>query len=102
MNIPGKLKVFGHEYSVKTDDKLVLKEGRLGSHCGDVLEIGLCTGIPESQLAETLMHEVLEAIFYHMSLRNKIDHDSLIQISEGLFLVIRDNDLDFRKPFGES
>ena len=100
MNIPNKIKILSHEYSVKIDTKLELREGRLGFMCGNTLEIGIDDNVPESQIAETVLHEIFEAIRYHLNLGDTFGHQVLSQVSEALLSVIRDNDLDFRKEEG--
>ena len=95
MNIPEKLKVLGHEYSVIKDPKLFIKTG-VGSCCLGVLEIKIDSYFAESKQSEVFLHEIFEAMKYHLN--SDISHELLSQLSELLFSIIRNNGLDFRKP----
>lgn len=95
MFIPEKLKVMGHEYEVLSKPDLYIEEGTSGQCCPGNLKIHLATGTKESKLAETFLHEIFEALKYH--LQTELNHDDLSALSEGLFCVIRDNNLNFNK-----
>uniref|UniRef100_A0A6M3KH87 Uncharacterized protein n=1 Tax=viral metagenome TaxID=1070528 RepID=A0A6M3KH87_9ZZZZ len=99
MIIPSTLKILGHEVFVIFNDRLELKTGLLGGFYGNTLEIELSPGLGESQMAETFMHELLEAVTFFLQLKDRgFEHDMLCQMSEMIFHIIRGNDLDFRKP----
>ena len=97
MIIPEKLKVLGHEYKVTIDDKVRRHHSTSGTCCINTNEIDLEAGGPESKQAETFLHEIFEAIKYHLDLGDDLEHRTLSQLSKVLFAVIRDNDLDFRR-----
>lgn len=95
MNIPKKLTIGGHEYDIE-----VLNGGtrftKYGDHSAWDNQIRINTdGTPESVQAEALFHELIEAI----NNRNELDlkHNVICSLSEGLFAIIRNNNLDFRK-----
>ena len=96
MEIPTKVKICGHEYNVRFDKNLFLTESVGGGKaCANMLEITLADGdFPESRRAEVFLHEIIEMIKY--TLQVDLDHKDLSAISEVLFAVIRDNNLDFR------
>ena len=95
MEIPTKVKICGHEYSVRFDKNLFATNDTGGKACANMLEITLADGdFPESRRAEVFLHEIIEMIKY--TLQADLDHKDLSAISEVLFAVIRDNDLDFR------
>ena len=96
MNIPSKVKILGHDYRIEFDDQLFAKENvGSGKACANVLIITLASNVPESRQAETFLHEIIEMLKYTMQI--EINHDHLSALSEGLFSVIRDNNIDFRK-----
>ena len=96
MNIPSKVKIMGHEYSVVFDGGLFARENvGCAKACANMLEIVISPIVPESRQAEGFLHEIIEMLKY--SLQSEINHDDLSALSEGLFSVIRDNNLDFRK-----
>ena len=96
MNIPDKIRIMGHEYSVTLDDKLFARESvGCAKACANSLEITLASNVPESRQAEGFLHEIIEMLKY--TLQVKINHNDLSALSEGLFSVIRDNKLDFIK-----
>jgi len=94
MKIPEKLKIMGHEYVVSFDSKLFMNDAVGGGEaCGNDLSIVLAGGMPESREAEVFLHEIIEMVKY--TLRIELDHKDLSALSEGLFAVLRDNELDF-------
>lgn len=95
MEIPNKVKILGHEYSVIFDEKLFARESvGCAKACANTLEISISPQVPESRQAEALMHEIFEMIKYTLNI--EWEHSDLSAISEILFAVIRDNKLDFR------
>ena len=96
MQIPNKVKILGHEYSVIYDEKIFMTESSgCAKACANTLEITLSPQVPESRQAEALMHEIFEMIKYTLNI--ELDHQTLSALSELLFAVIRDNGLDFRR-----
>ena len=96
VNIPKKIKVGGHEYSVLfvNNDTRFAKSGDV---CPYTKTIKINNGdlAPESQIAETLFHELIEIV--DSSCELKLDHSAISILSEQLFAIIRNNNLDFRK-----
>lgn len=93
MRIPDNVKIMGHEYKVTLCREPMLGRGTAGSCCANLLKIDLDTLVPESRQAEALLHEIIEALKYHLELN--IGHPDLSALSEGLFNVFRNNRLDF-------
>ena len=95
MIIPDVVRILGHDYSIIYDKNIFLTDNTGGGKvCANTLEIALYPDSPESRLAEIFMHEIMESLKYCMQLT--IEHEDLSALSEGLFSVIRNNDLDFR------
>lgn len=96
MKIPRKVKVFAHTYSIKIDPLLSIESGTTGRCCSNTLKIELDPNVPESNQADTFLHEIMEALKYQLQL--DLEHAALSQIATGVLTVIRDNNLDFRIP----
>lgn len=94
MKIPDKIKVGGHLIPV------VFQDSRDLDNPGDYnsyhyrIRLRKESDIRQDILDEAFLHEIHEAIDKIYNL--EIDHRSLTILSEILFAVIRDNDLDFR------
>lgn len=95
MNLPEKLQVFAHAYTVASDPKEFYGSMDMGSCDSNTLKINIAPFVPESSQAETLLHEIMEAINYHFELQ--LEHHALTVLALGVFTVIRENNLDFRK-----
>jgi hypothetical protein len=96
MEIPANLKILGHNYTVKIDPVSArLAHNTSGTCCTATQEIEIDSNAPESSQAETLLHEIFEAIKYHLDMGDALKHNTLSQISECLFCVMRDNGLNF-------
>jgi hypothetical protein len=54
------------------------------------MRIEINPAFPHSRKAEGLLHEIIEALNYHLGLN--LDHDKqLVPLSEGLYQVLTDN-----------
>jgi len=96
MDIPRKLKAGGHRLPVKRHDDN--QNYQLGFYDPDLSHISLNDSerVMEDIQAETFMHEIFEVICHIYNI--DIPHEVLTLQSEVLFAIIRDNNLDFRKP----
>jgi len=92
---PGALEILGHTYKVKKTNTLSASEGAVASCNTSLLEISIDTNFPESVQREGLLHEIIEAMNYHMEL--ELEHNKIAALSEGLFAVLRNNKLTFCK-----
>jgi hypothetical protein len=92
MKIPKFIKIGGHRYKVNR----VKGCGMGGADTGQKeIIVGPDGSFPESVLSETLLHEIIEniVVVYDMTLRD--NHREITTLSEVLFGVLRDNNLDF-------
>ncbi|MCK4339962.1 MAG: hypothetical protein KAW87_08260 [Candidatus Cloacimonetes bacterium] len=96
MKIPNKIKVAGHYYKVKFDDKGLAKEHLIGQTNNDFKEIRLCKHYKSkrararSEIEETFMHEMLHTVdknYNNASLTEK----AVDRLSQGLYQVLHDN-----------
>lgn len=96
MRIPNKIKVAGHWYKVKWDDKGLIKERLIGSTNNDFKEIRLCKHYKskraraKSEIEETLMHEIVHAVDKNYN-NNSLTEKALNRLSQGLYQVLVDN-----------
>lgn len=94
MKFPSSIKIGGHYYDV--EEVGYRENDYAGSYQADhhLIQINTEAGTPSSH-AETFLHEILEVIDDQAEL--KLDHKVLNDISQWLFMVFRDNKLDFSK-----
>lgn len=86
-----KLKILGHEYTVTDDLNIQVDDGQVAQINMRSLEIRIGAHLPSSREDEALLHEIVEALNYHLEL--KLEHRTINQLSEGLFQVLKDNGL---------
>ena len=105
MKIPERLKIGGHWYEVKYPYHFLERDGMVGQQDWHLKEIrigdtdGCGNQAAESRIAVTLIHEILHACDYitgHRMFEEKEGENKLEGLSEVLFQVLRDNDLNFR------
>jgi len=97
VKLPKKLSILGHKYKVKTW-KNTAKEGAgqvYGRCMVEALTIFIATEYPESQVEATLLHEIIEALNYHLELR--LEHNQIQGLEAGLYSVLKDAGLYGRK-----
>jgi len=99
MKIPNIIKVGGHKISVELTDTSRIGGAGSFNNYHNLIRLEKETDTPEDNVAETFLHEIIEAIKHKNNLG--IEHTVLTVLSEALFQTIRDNDLDFRKPLKE-
>ncbi len=94
MRIPKAVRIMGHDYVVSMTPRLFTSDDTSGVCDTAIHKITLDSNFAESHVAETFLHEILEALNYHLELELK--HAKLNALSEGLFQVLRDNKLSWR------
>ena len=86
------MKILGHEYKINYNDNLEKQRESCAICRFNVLEIYLDSSYPSSRIEEGLLHEVFEAIKYHLDLTDEVlSHPTLSQLAECLYQVIKDN-----------
>jgi len=96
MEIPKSLKIGGHVITIQLHDSQTIGgQGEYNSYY-QLIRLRDGSDIAEDIIAETLLHEIVEAVRHQNNLN--IDHTHLTVLSESLFAVIRNNGLDFRLP----
>lgn len=85
-----KLKILGHNYTVSNVENLARDRGNGGGECiPAALTINIDPSLPRTRREENLLHEIFEALKYHLAL--ELPHDKLSAMSEGLYAVMKDN-----------
>ena len=100
MKIPAKLKIGVHEVKVKRVQKIeggaLIAQVHVAMNTINVARqiIGSAM-LPESMIAEGLLHEII----HYILLQNGygVAEKMVASLAAGLFQVIRENNLDFRK-----
>lgn len=82
------VKILGHEYKV-FHENIGFKEGTSAIINVASLEIRICNSYPESRQREGLIHEIIEALDYHLNL--KLPHSKIIQLGEAFYQVLKEN-----------
>jgi hypothetical protein len=85
------MKILGYEYSVdisKREDEL----GYLGLYTGKLLIIEIAKEMNIQQTQSTVIHEIIEAINFH--LRLSLPHQTIAGLETGIFQTLVDNGVD--------
>ena len=94
MKIPSNLKIGGHEYEVSVRNRKTSDGAEnLGTCDNIVTKIWLESECTETLQAETLLHEIIEAISYIYSVG--LSHPQIVLCSATLYQVLKDNNLYF-------
>ena len=92
MRIPDKIKILGYDYTIKMID--LNETEKFGNLDMNTLTIRLNENKAQSQIDSTLLHEIIEAIDFHLGLELK--HYQINALEAGLYQVLKDNDISFR------
>ena len=96
MKIPNKIRIAGHDYKVKWDDKGLVKERLIGDISNDFKEIRLCKyykdkrARAQSEIERCLFHEILHGIDCHYN-HDSLSEKAVDRLSNGLYQVLSDN-----------
>lgn len=85
------IKILGHQYQYIVDNKLGISDGTAGQCCPGLLRITIDPSVPVSRQEEALLHEIFEALIYHLGCQKEISHQVMTSLSEALYAVMKDN-----------
>ena len=69
--LPNKVYVLGHEYIIEEmSEKLFKEREAYGDCCNDQKKIRIYCGVAESVIRDTLLHEVLHAVWHLTHIQN--------------------------------
>ncbi len=92
MTIPKTIKVGAHTYTIQYEKRLNLNHEAAGQSRHLHSEIILDPDQAQTQLEDTLLHEMLHAIDWQVHIFNKDDvEDQITRLSSLLLQVIKDN-----------
>lgn len=94
MKIPSTLRIGGHDYTVNQNPACAINGSVCcGAHNGSRELIEVNPSFPIGTQESTLLHEIIESINWMHEL--KLEHRVICTLEEGLYQVLKDNDLYF-------
>lgn len=84
------MKILGYKYRIRKIPDLSVKDGAVGDFDARSQIIRIDSKVSDDQQKETLIHEILEAIKYHLDYE-KMSHQMLSSFSVALYSIIKDN-----------
>jgi len=94
VKILDKVKVLGHDYKILMVD--LNETDQFGTMNQNTLIIRLNKNKAQSQINETLLHEIIEALNHDLEIG--LEHRQISAIEAGLYQVLKDNKLHFDEP----
>ena len=91
MKIPKKVRVLGHWYKVEIQKEDASGNDNLGTHWGKFLKMWLSSNQCKEKMEETFLHEIIEAVNYHLDLDLK--HPQISGLSQSFHQIFKDNKL---------
>ncbi|MFA6290166.1 MAG: hypothetical protein WC637_00215 [Victivallales bacterium] len=85
------IKILGHNVELIYDDKWSHKRNTVGTYCANELTITIDPTYPVTRQEEGLLHEIFEAILFHVNCSETLSHALMSTISEMLYQIIKDN-----------
>ena len=93
MHIPDTIKILGYDYNIDYEDSFNEGHEEMGRCCAPKQQITINEKLHDEQQASTLLHEIIEALNYHMEIG--LEHNAIMNLEAGLYQVIKDNELVF-------
>jgi hypothetical protein len=85
------MKILGYQYGI-IRDRNSEEMGSMGKLHVKPQKIQIATDLTEQQEASTVLHEIIEALAYHLEM--KLDHQDVMGLEAGLYQVLTDNGID--------
>ena len=85
------IKILGHQYEHLLDDKMSPRSNSAGNCCANLTEITTDPTLPITRQEEALLHEIFEALRYHLDCQKEFSHKTMSVVCEGLYAVLKDN-----------
>jgi len=98
LNIPDKIKIGGFDVEVKLKENIVVDRQHGGEYSPRELTIYLDPALKKRH-GEILLHEIIEALCDAYDV--DIEHHYIMALGRGLYQVLKDNDIDFRRKYAE-
>jgi len=87
IKIPKKLEIFGHLYEIIDRDEEKTGTEAYGSHFGRINKIYLNSIVKGSQRESSFLHELIEAVNWHLQLA--LPHDKIVALETGLYAILK-------------
>jgi hypothetical protein len=89
-----RLKILGYEYTIERREDVHSMDA-FGKMNAKAQVIPIATDLAQEQVESTILHEVIEALNYHLDL--KLKHDTIMRLEAALYQVLVDNGVDLSK-----
>jgi len=85
------MKILGYDYTMEigSDENM---RGNLGLHILNSQKIWIASNLCPQQNRSTILHEIIEALNYHLELG--LEHNVIMSLESGLYQVLTDNGVD--------
>ena len=101
MEIPSKVKILGLDWSISREKQVADASQSYGTTVHSSQSINIEPTITQAHAEQTLLHEMLHAIFVSMALNHIPDMDTkkeehiVSALANGLYHVLKDNKINF-------
>jgi len=92
--LPNNIKILGNTYKVIYQSVSKTGNDTFGGHGGMYRTIWINTTLSHQCQESTILHEIIEAINFHLNLELK--HKTINQLEAALYQVLKDNKLEFK------
>lgn len=92
MKLPSPISVAGMTYTIVYGDKMIQNEDKCGECHNQTGSIRIAVGMGEDMTVNTVIHEVLHAIYHCYGIEDKDEEERVVNtMATGLFQVLKDN-----------
>jgi hypothetical protein len=85
------MKILGYDYRL-IKEATFEKIGAAGRLHSNLQEIQIASNLVPQQVASTVLHEIIEALNYHLQL--DLNHNAIMSLEASLYQVLTDNGID--------
>lgn len=85
------MKILGYTYAVINNPRENML-GHFGLFHPESQKIRIADDLCEQQIISTVLHEIVEALSYHLELR--LEHNVIMSLEAGLYQVLSENGVD--------
>lgn len=100
MNIPNKIKIGGHIYTVNYTENLARDRDRIGESCADKLSIDIDKSLPQSMKESVFIHEILEQFNFVYNVG--LEHKQIYDLETAIYALVKDNPSVFNEELIQS
>ena len=91
------MKILGHEYKLISTPSDQL--GSYGRYLAKEQILQVASDLHRQQITTTVLHEIIEALDYHLGLN--LNHDAIMSLEAGLYQTLTDNGVDLSPLIAE-